>query len=134
RLVARRQPGEQFPGGLGHGADRLLERGFGARRQGLDTAYLAHVLARGGLDFLARGGRLEAPERGDIAAHGFDATSAQRGRSALPWPVPAGRRPTAAAGHDALTWDVCQNTRAGSRTVYVSRRPNPHAAKGRSCR
>src|SRR5215467_14425470 len=129
RLAAWRQLGEQFPGGLGHGADRLLERGFGARRQGLDSAYLAHVLARGGLDFLARGGRLEAPERGDIAAHGFDATLARRGRTGLARPVPAGRRPTAVAGHDALTWDVCQNTWAGSRTLYVSRRPNPMPPK-----
>src|SRR5215831_16449911 len=98
RLVAWRQLGEQFPGGLGNGADRLLERGFGARRQGLDPAHLADVLARGGLDFLARGGRLEAPERGDIAAHAFDATLAQRGRTGPRGPSRPGAGPLPSPG------------------------------------
>src|SRR5262249_44312704 len=35
----------------------------------LDPAHLADVLARGCLDLLAGGGRLQAPKRCDVAAH-----------------------------------------------------------------
>src|ERR687888_911548 len=74
RLAPRRQLAQPLGGDAGDRGDRLLEGLVGGGGRAGDAADLADVLAGGGLDLLGGGGRLQAPEGGDVAAHAPDAT------------------------------------------------------------
>ena len=65
---------EQVAGGLGDSQNRQLHQILGGDGRLLHAADLAHVLTGGGLDLLVGRHGLEAPEGGDVAAHGRDAT------------------------------------------------------------
>jgi len=74
--LARRQRVEQLVGGGGDRRNGPLER-RGSRLRGLlDPAHLADVLARGSLDLLVGGDRLQPAERRDVPAHARDGTRA----------------------------------------------------------
>lgn len=69
-MLAGRKGGQQLRRRRGHPPHGLVERGVGAARRFLDAPHLAHVLPGGGFDLVRGGGRLEAAQRRDVAAHG----------------------------------------------------------------
>src|SRR4029453_161032 len=72
RLAPRGEGAQHLGRGPGDGRHRLLEHLLGGRGRAGDAADLADVLAGGGFDLLGGGGRLKAPQGGDVAAHAPD--------------------------------------------------------------
>lgn len=95
--MARRKVGQEFGRRICHLASCLFKRVLCPRRCRLDATYLANILARGGFYLFDCGFGFQAPEGGDIAAHGVQPTPVRRGRAAKARGIGSGSEAT--SGH-----------------------------------